>query len=431
MDSRPLQKIQSQEHHDLLQQLETVAEDHALWLDTLLQGLLPGGAPLETELSDQSHREDPLGRWYYGVTDLSISGHPAFAELGGLHVELHHRARALHARRTSGDAVQGSELTPLFQLGQGMRDELRRIKQPLLNQLLVSNRLLGKLFQCAAEGVLIISPEILVLDCNAACSDISGYNPRDLIGGAPDLLYASDSDGELYEDIWIGVRQRGFWSGETRTLRANGTPYLARVAIHAILNPAGEISEFLAIFTDITHVRESEEKLLKLSHFDSITGLPNRNLFQDRLQQEIAHARRSRVRAAILFIDLDNFEQLNQQHGRERCDRLIELLSKRLAALLRSTDSIGRFGGDEFMILVELTSESDYEIVAGKLMEAVRKPFEIDGSKLDVTASVGISLFPNHTSDAQELVRFADLAMYRAKINGKDQFQLYTSSSGG
>jgi diguanylate cyclase (GGDEF)-like protein len=229
--------------------------------------------------------------------------------------------------------------------------------------------------------------------------------------------------------LWINVRNRGFWQGELANTRRNGERFLERLSIYAITDQGGEIGHYLAIFSDITKEREKEDRLYKLAHFDAITGLPNRMLFQDRLRQEIAHARRHRARAAILYLDLDDFKAFNERYGRDIGDLLLERLTKRLEGLLRSSDSIGRFGGDEFLILVELTNEGDYEVVANKVLAELRKPFELDAQRVSISGSVGISLFPNHSSDDQELIRYADQAMYRAKIGGKNGYRLYSAEA--
>jgi diguanylate cyclase (GGDEF)-like protein/PAS domain S-box-containing protein len=424
MDARLLHKILSQEHESLLSELKTALEYHLAWMNAFNQRLMFDAPNRALPDETASHTQCQFGRWYASVEDLRLTGSAAFARLGEAHVELHQIANHILAHADEKQPADKEQYALLIQTSDRLRRELSNIEEHLRNELVISSRILAKLFENATEGVLVISPEMHVLECNEACTEITGRAPSEIIGNPPDLLY-SDDNPDLYEEIWVSVRMRGFWQGEVSNKRQNGTPFLENLSIYSIFDAEKNVSQFLAIFQDVTQERANEDQLYKLAHFDQITGLPNRMLFQDRLQQEIAHARRHRVRAAILFLDIDDFEQVNEQHGREAGDRLIELLAGRLQTLMRSSDSIGRFGGDEFLILVELTNESDYLIVAEKVMEKVASPFDLDGRSVNITASLGISLFPTHTSDAQELVRFADLAMYRAKVNGKNQHQIY------
>ncbi len=429
MDPRIFQKLSNYEQHRLLEELDEAAVHHQDWLDAVNRALLCGPLGNGEDLSRLSADQCQMGRWIYGVDEPRISGKSTFTELGRLHQEVHQIAALLLERRQAGDILTHDHYNTLVQASVELRRGIRRIQADLKGDLAISGRLLAKLFENAAEGVVVISSDMRILHVNHAFSQLTGYSEREVQGSAPDLLYGERSDIEFYEELWINVRNRGLWQGELANRRRNGERFLEHLSIYAITDEVGEIGHYLAIFADISHQRESEDRLYRLAHFDPVTGLPNRMLFQDRLRQEIAHARRHRVRAAILYLDLDDFKGINERFGREVGDLLLERLTKRLESLLRSSDSIGRFGGDEFLILVELTNEGDYQVVADKVLAELSRPFELNGRQVSVTGSVGISLFPTHSSDDQELIRYADLAMYRAKIGGKNGYRLYASEA--
>jgi len=425
MDPKIFQKLNDFEHQRLLNELDAAMEYHLEWLASVNRILLCGHPPGAANPATLSPQQCQLGRWYFGVEEHRLASHAAFARLGELHLESHRSAQQLLHTHAQGEGVNGDHYDQLNQLSRQLRTTLRQLQQELKGDLLVSARLLGKLFESASEGVAVISPEKHIIQVNKAFCDITGYPANEILGSTPDTLYALQQEVDFYEELWNNVRSRGFWQGEIENQRRNGEHFIESLSVYAISDETGQLRHYLAIFSDVTHERESEERLYRLVHFDPVTGLPNRMLFQDRITQEIAHARRHRVRAAILFVDLDDFRQVNDQHGRPFGDRLLGQIAHRLAGLLRTSDSIGRFGGDEFVILVEITNEEDHQIVAEKVLEAVVKPFDIDGKKVQLTASIGVSLFPRHSADASELIRHADLAMYRAKVGGKNSYRLY------
>jgi diguanylate cyclase (GGDEF)-like protein/PAS domain S-box-containing protein len=429
MDPRIFQKLSNYQQHRLLEELDEAAAQHQDWLAAVNRALLCGAEPGGEDACHLGADQCQLGRWIYGVDEPGISGKPAFEELGRVHQEVHQIASMLLEQQAGGTTLGREHYNALINSSVDLRQAIRRIQVDLKGDLAISGRLLAKLFENASEGVVVISKDMHILHVNNAFTQLTGYSEREVVGNAPDLLYGERDDIEFYEVLWINVRNRGFWQGELANTRRNGERFLERLSIYAITDQGGEIGHYLAIFSDITKEREKEDRLYKLAHFDAITGLPNRMLFQDRLRQEIAHARRHRARAAILYLDLDDFKAFNERYGRDIGDLLLERLTKRLEGLLRSSDSIGRFGGDEFLILVELTNEGDYEVVANKVLAELRKPFELDAQRVSISGSVGISLFPNHSSDDQELIRYADQAMYRAKIGGKNGYRLYSAEA--
>ncbi|HZR68226.1 MAG TPA: PAS domain S-box protein [Burkholderiales bacterium] len=217
------------------------------------------------------------------------------------------------------------------------------------------------------------------------------------------------------------------WSDEYRFLRSDGTYARVLDRGHAVRDSAGRAVRMIGAMTDITMRKEAEEKLAYLAQFDSLTGLPNRHLFRDRLMQAMARARRSGKAMAVLFIDLDRFKLINDTLGHGAGDRLLKEATGRLRSCVRSSDTVGRFGGDEFgAIITDLAKPADASLVAQKIIDALARPFQLDGHESYVTASVGITLFPADGEEAGTLIMNADAAMYRAKEQGRNTYQYFT-----
>jgi diguanylate cyclase (GGDEF)-like protein/PAS domain S-box-containing protein len=217
------------------------------------------------------------------------------------------------------------------------------------------------------------------------------------------------------------------WSGEYRFLRADGTCAHVLDRGHAVREPGGKAVRMIGAMTDITMRKEAEEKLAYLAQFDSLTGLPNRHLFRDRLMQAMARAKRTGTAMAVLFIDLDRFKLINDTLGHSAGDRLLKEATRRLQSCVRSSDTVGRFGGDEFgAIIADLAKPAHASLVAQKIIDVLAQPFHLDGHESYVTASIGITLFPADGEEAGTLIMNADTAMYRAKEQGRNTYQYFT-----
>ena len=289
-------------------------------------------------------------------------------------------------------------------------------------------RLWAKVFESSSEGIFITDAERRIISVNRAFVEITGHRPEEVTGRPPSLLGSGLYDGSVFEAIWASIDAVGHWQGEIRDRRKSGEAYPAWVAVTAARNAHGAVTNYIAIFSDISDRKAAEERIRFLAHHDCLTGLPNRSLLRDRLEQAIAKARRKGERVALLFIDLDRFKTINDSLGHHVGDSLLQLVAERLKACLRSDDTVCRLGGDEFIIVLsEIANVEDAAKVAAKVGEVLAEPYCIAGAEFHVTPSTGISLFPDDGLDIDTLIRNADAAMYCAKDNGRNNYQFFTA----
>lgn len=288
------------------------------------------------------------------------------------------------------------------------------------------------LFQAAAvfknsgEGILISDEKGLIRDVNAAFSQITGYSRDEAIGQATSLLRSGRHDAEFYEEMWHALKETGTWRGEVWNRRKSGAIFPELLTISKI---EGQDSGFMAIFTDITQLKETEEQLQKLAHYDPLTELPNRCLINERLEQSIRRAQRRSERLAVFFLDIDSFKNINDSLGHLAGDKLLATTADRLRELLRDDDTVGRIGGDEFLMVLDGIDSPDVATnIAEKIIGALRKPVMLEGRSVSVSASVGISIYPDDGQTAETLMSNADAAMYSAKEEGRNTFRFYSEN---
>jgi diguanylate cyclase (GGDEF)-like protein/PAS domain S-box-containing protein len=284
----------------------------------------------------------------------------------------------------------------------------------------------ASVFASTEEGVVISDPRGVILDVNAAFTEITGYDRAEAIGRTPSLLRSDRHDAAFYEAFWAALKNEGGWRGEIWNRRKNGEVYPEWLTVNAVRDADGELINYVAVFSDISGLKRSQAKLAHLAHHDALTDLPNRLLFLDRLSHAISRAERDGSQLAVLFTDLDGFKSVNDALGHYAGDRLLQEMAGRLAGAIRKDDTVARLGGDEFVLLIErLHAPEDAGALAGKLLEALAAPFTLDGQELHVTGSIGISLFPRDGNAAEELVQRADAAMYAAKATGRNACRYY------
>jgi diguanylate cyclase (GGDEF)-like protein/PAS domain S-box-containing protein len=285
----------------------------------------------------------------------------------------------------------------------------------------------AKVFESSTQGIMITDAEQRILDVNRAFATITGYALEDVLGRTPAILHSGRHDALFYSQMWATVEAEGSWQGEIWDRRKNGEIYPKLLSLSSVTDPQGKVTHYVGLFSDITSLKQTEESLHYMAHFDALTGLPNRRLFQDRLAQALKEARRSGGNLGLLFLDLDGFKLVNDHLGHRAGDRMLREVASRLRAALRETDTVARMGGDEFTVIVPALRESRHAAaVARSLMEALADPLVLDGQEVFVRPSVGIALYPGDASDAESLVRNADAAMYRAKELGGNGFQFYS-----
>ncbi|MGB5062205.1 MAG: PAS domain S-box protein, partial [Candidatus Competibacter sp.] len=287
-------------------------------------------------------------------------------------------------------------------------------------------RLVASVFESAAEGIVITDPDQTILAINPAFSEITGYPAEEVLGRRPNLIQSGRHDAAFFQQMWRGIEQTGKWRGEIWNRRKNGEVYPELLSVSTVKDPAGCVTHYVGVFTDIAAIKNFERQLIFLAHHDPLTELPNRVLFNDRLTHGILHAARDGTCLAVLFIDLDHFKNVNDTLGHQFGDQLLQMVAGELRKPIRACDTLARLGGDEFILLIEdIGSHQDATMVAHKLLAIFEKPFLLAEHEIHISASIGISYYPADGQDCGELMKNADAAMYQAKAQGRNNYHLY------
>ncbi len=293
----------------------------------------------------------------------------------------------------------------------------------------VQLRQAAAVFETTAEGVMIIGADGRIVAVNNAFASITGYTSKEVTGQSIAFLHAGAEDAALFESVWPQVHQAGQWQGEARARRKSGEDFPQWLTISTVRDERGAVTHYVMVFTDITVLKRSQQQLDHLAHHDPLTDLPNRVLFNMRLTHALSHARRDRRQVGVLFLDLDRFKDVNDTMGHPVGDALLQQVAHSLQQRMRETDTIARTGGDEFIVIAEeLASSADMAQVAQKLLDVFQQTFRVGGTDIHLGASIGISVFPDDGDDAETLVKNADIAMYRAKDHGRNNYQFYTAA---
>ncbi|WP_234418787.1 EAL domain-containing protein [Parazoarcus communis] len=289
-------------------------------------------------------------------------------------------------------------------------------------------RLHSAVIDSTHDGVLITDLDGRIVSVNRAFTELTGYTREDSIGQNPRFLRSGRHGRDFYQTMWATLTRTGCWQGELWNRRKNGELYPEWLTLNAVCDDAGEVTNYVGVFTDISALRQTEARLSHLSHYDPLTDLPNRLLIMSRLEHAIEVARRQKQGLAAICLDLDRFKTINDSLGHQIGDQLLCAVGKRLRGHLRSEDTLGRLGGDEFMVLIErIETPAAAAVVAKGLVDALAEPFRLDsGQEVFMHASVGVSLYPDDGEDHMALVRNADAAMYRAKSQGRNTYGFYT-----
>ena len=286
----------------------------------------------------------------------------------------------------------------------------------------------GMVFKHSGEAIMISNGNNEIISVNKAFSKITGYSDEDVLGKNPRVLASGKHDEGFYKAMWGQLKEKGIWKGEVWNKRKDGSIYPEWLTITTLSDSSGGICNYIGIFSDATLFKEKEAHIEHLAHHDALTGLPNRLLLEDRLQQAIAHAHRRKSIVAVMFIDLDRFKTINDSLGHHAGDLLLKEIAERLLKITREDDTVSRQGGDEFIVILnEINSINDVVIVSEKLIDELSRECVIEDQSLRVTPSIGISLFPDDGKEGHELIKNADTAMYHAKDMGRANFQFYTS----
>ncbi len=286
-------------------------------------------------------------------------------------------------------------------------------------------KLAAKVFDRAGEGILITDERNKILTVNDSFTRITGYTPEEVVGKTPSILNSGKHDKEFFQTLWSAVLERGWWQGEIFNRNKNGEVYPEWLTINTVKDNNGKITNFVAIFSDISNIKNSQRKIEHMATHDELTSLPNRFCFVDELKHQLVHAHKQGEKRAVLFIDLDEFKNINDTLGHNVGDALLIEVSKRLKECTKPSDFIARLGGDEFTAILNTGHLDEIIIYAQKILDYLTASYLIDDKKLYISCSIGISIFPDHGMDSSSLLRSADTAMYRAKESGKKRFVFF------
>jgi diguanylate cyclase (GGDEF)-like protein/PAS domain S-box-containing protein len=282
-------------------------------------------------------------------------------------------------------------------------------------------------FEQSREAIIITDAQRRIVSVNRAFTEITGYSQDEVLARDPRMLASGVHDRAFYQTLWSTIEQSGHWQGEIQDRRKDGEIFPLWLAITAAKDAHGQVRNYVAIASDISGSKETEERIRHLAYHDALTRLPNRTLFSDRLSFVLSHAHRHHYAVAVLFLDLDRFKEVNDRFGYGAGDRLLVQAAERLRAGLRRDDTVARQGGDEFLVLFsELDQPEDAMFGARKMLEDLARPYAVDGGEAKVTASIGIALYPRDGTDGDTLLRHADAALYHAKERGRNNFQFWS-----
>ena len=285
----------------------------------------------------------------------------------------------------------------------------------------------ASVFTYAREGIIITDTDGTILNVNDSFVRITGYGREEVLGQNPRLLKSGRQDEAYYVAMWRHLIDKGHWYGEIWNKRKNGEVYAEMLTITAVYGSNGKTQHYVALFTDITILKEHQDKLEHMAHFDALTRLPNRLLLSDRLRQGMASAERRAKTLAVVYLDLDGFKSVNDQHGHEAGDQLLITLAARMKQGLREGDTLARIGGDEFVaVLIDLVDGDASVPLLNRLLAAAAEPVQLGDLHLQVSASIGVTFYPQaQPIDADQLLRQADQAMYQAKLTGRRRYHVF------
>jgi len=302
------------------------------------------------------------------------------------------------------------------------------IAQDISERLLAEARqkLAASVFDNAHEGIMITDPGGRIIEVNDTFTELTGYSRQEAVGQSADLLKSGHHSPAFYQEMWQTIQAAGYWRGEVWNRKKSGEIFVEQLTISAVRGPLGEVSNFVGIFTDITLIKEHQQRLEHLAHFDALTQLPNRMLLGDRMQLAMAQTERNGKALAVCYLDLDGFKAVNDLYGHATGDRLLVEVAQRLKTCMRGGDTASRLGGDEFVLLFSgLDGLHECDLAIARVINMLAQPFKIGGHRIDISASIGVTLYPQDGADADTLLRHADQAMYAAKQAGRNRHHLF------
>lgn len=291
-----------------------------------------------------------------------------------------------------------------------------------------SLRQAATVFESTREGVIVTDAEANIVMVNRAFTELLGYTEEEVLGRSTDMLQSPRHDQEFFRRIWVEIGQQGHWQGEVWNRRKDGSEFPQLLSISTVRNNEGKVTQYVSVFTDISKIKETEAELEFLAHHDPLTRLPNRRLLLSRIEHSMETVKREGGMLALLMLDLDRFKDVNDSFGHATGDELLQQVADRLTKRLRMVDTLTRLGGDEFTVLLQgVAHKEDAGRVASEIVKMLGEPwFLSNGFEVRIGSSVGITLFPDHCDNAEEMLQQADTALYQAKEEGRGRFKYFT-----
>jgi diguanylate cyclase (GGDEF)-like protein/PAS domain S-box-containing protein len=281
----------------------------------------------------------------------------------------------------------------------------------------------AKVFSVSNDGVMITDADNNIIEVNPAFTELTGYGHDEVIGNNPRLLSSGKQGREFYEEMWKTLNKTGHWEGELWSRRKDGVAFLEKLAVYTLRDTHDKVVNRIGVFSDITQMRAEQETVAHHAQHDFLTNLPNRMLFRDRFNQQLARSRRNKRKFAVLYIDLDRFKQVNDTLGHQVGDQLLIAVATRLKSQVREIDTVSRLGGDEFAILVsEVMSHNDVTNLAEKILVALSLPYIIEGHTINSSGSLGIAVYPDDGADMDAILSKADASMYKVKRSSSNTY---------
>lgn len=354
---------------------------------------------------------EPYARFYAGVPLTTSDGY----RLGTLCV-IDRIPRELNGEQQHALGVLADNVMANLEL---------RLSHKLARQHIREQKLAAAIFNAASEALIVTDSDNRIISVNPAFTVMTGYTSDDVVGRNPNILSSGRQDKDFYQKMWQSLNATGHWDGELWDKRKNGELFAEYLSINVLYLDDGTKLHF-AIFSDITEKKQANELIWKQANFDHLTHLPNRRLFQDRLEQEVKIGRRSGQLVALLFIDLDHFKEVNDSLGHDVGDQLLGQVADRINQCVREADTVARMGGDEFtVILLQINDPIYIGKVAENIIRKISQPFIIGTKELNISASIGIVTCPKDGDEAGQLLKKADVAMYSAKTAGRGCFRFF------
>jgi diguanylate cyclase (GGDEF)-like protein/PAS domain S-box-containing protein len=293
-------------------------------------------------------------------------------------------------------------------------------------------QLSARMFSASRDGIVITDAHNHILSINPAFTRITGFAESEVLGKSPALLQSGRQDGAFYAAMWQDIQSDGYWQGEIWNKRKSGEIYPEWLSISAVKDASGNLTSYIGILSDLTERKADQQRIEYLDHYDKLTHLPNRDLLYDRTTLALATAKRTNGRVAMLFVDIDRFQYINDSLGRPAGDQVLRTLAERLVKNLQADDTVCRHSADEYILLLPKTDAQGAAHIASRLLALIKAPVVLDsGQELRLTASIGAAVYPDNGADYEKLTQCAGAALKQAKLAGRDNFRFYTEQMHG